>query len=65
MPKLKTNRAARKRFKITGTGKVVRARAGKRHGMIGKARSRKRRLLNPVVVAGVDQARTQRMLGRR
>jgi large subunit ribosomal protein L35 len=65
MPKLKTNRAARKRFKITGTGKVVRARSGKRHGMIGKPRSRKRRLLNPVVVAAADQARTQRMLGRR
>ena len=65
MPKLKTNRAARKRFKVTGTGKVVRAQSGKRHGMIGKRRSRKRRLLRPVVVAGVDQARTQRMLGRR
>ena len=65
MPKMKTNRAARKRFKITGTGKVVRARAGKRHGMIGKARSRKRRLLNTVVAAAPDQARMQRMLGRR
>ena len=65
MPKMKTNRAARKRFKITGTGKVVRAHAGKRHGMIGKGRSRKRRLLGTRVVAAVDQARTQRMLGRR
>ena len=65
MPKMKTNRAARKRFKVTGTGKVVRAQAGKRHGMIGKSRGRKRRLLNPVVVASVDQARTARMLGRR
>jgi large subunit ribosomal protein L35 len=65
MPKMKTNRAARKRFKITGSGLVVRAQAGKRHGMIGKKRSRKRRLLRPVVVAAVDQARTLRMLGQR
>ncbi|HET9326762.1 MAG TPA: 50S ribosomal protein L35 [Candidatus Eisenbacteria bacterium] len=65
MPKMKTNRAARKRFKVTGTGKVVRAQSGKRHGMIGKSRKRKRRLLNPVVAAKADQARMQRMLGLR
>ncbi|MDX2264300.1 MAG: 50S ribosomal protein L35 [Hyphomicrobiales bacterium] len=34
MPKLKTKSGAKKRFKITGTGKVVAAHAGKRHGMI-------------------------------
>jgi large subunit ribosomal protein L35 len=34
MPKLKTKSGAKKRFKITGTGKVMYARAGKRHGMI-------------------------------
>ena len=34
MPKLKTKSGAKKRFKITGTGKVVYAQAGKRHGMI-------------------------------
>ena len=65
MPKQKTNRAAAKRFKVTGTGKVVRYSAGKRHGMIGKRRSRKRRLLGSTVVDGADQARTQRMLGKR
>ena len=65
MPKQKTNRAARKRFKISGTGKAKRAQAGKRHGMIGKARSRKRRLLRTVLVADADQARTLKMLGRR
>jgi large subunit ribosomal protein L35 len=65
MPKMKTNRAARKRFKITGTGLVVRAKAGKRHGMIGKKRSRKRRLLGTTLVASADQARALRMLGKR
>ena len=34
MPKLKTKSGAKKRFKITGSGKVVSAPAGKRHGMI-------------------------------
>ena len=34
MPKLKTKSSVKKRFKLTGTGKVVMAQAGKRHGMI-------------------------------
>lgn len=34
MPKLKTKSGAKKRFKLTATGKVKRAQAGKRHGMI-------------------------------
>ena len=37
MPKLKTKSGAKKRFKITGTGKVVYAQAGKRHGMIKRS----------------------------
>ena len=65
MPKLKTNRAAAKRFKLSGTGKAMRGRSGLRHGMIGKGRSRKRRLVGFVMVADVDQPRVQRMLGRR
>ena len=34
MPKMKTKASAKKRFKVTGSGKVVSAQAGKRHGMI-------------------------------
>ncbi len=34
MPKMKTKSGAKKRFKITGTGKILVAQAGKRHGMI-------------------------------
>ena len=34
MPKLKTKSGAKKRFKVTGTGKVIYTQAGKRHGMI-------------------------------
>ena len=65
MPKQKTNRAAAKRFKLTGTGKAKRAQSGIRHGMIGKPRARKRRLTGMVVVAAVDQPRILRMLGKR
>jgi len=65
MPKMKTNRAAAKRFKITGSGRVKRASSGKRHGMIGKPRARKRRLLGTTMVADVDAPRVLRMLGRR
>lgn len=65
MPKQKTNRSAAKRFKVSGTGRVVGYSAGKRHGMIGKRRTRKRRLLGPSLVDPADQARMQRMLGKR
>ncbi|MFK8253087.1 50S ribosomal protein L35 [Ancylobacter terrae] len=34
MPKMKTKSGAKKRFKLSGTGKVIMAQAGKRHGMI-------------------------------
>lgn len=44
MPKMKTNRSAAKRFKLTGTGKVKRAKAGGHHLNAKKARKRKRRL---------------------
>ena len=44
MPKMKTNKAAAKRFKITGTGRVRRPKAGGQHGMQEKSRKRIRRL---------------------
>ena len=44
MPKLKTKSGAKKRFKITGTGKVVYAHAGKRHGMIKRTTKQIRNL---------------------
>jgi large subunit ribosomal protein L35 len=65
MPKMKSNRAARKRFKLTGTGRVKRAQSGLRHGMIGKGRARKRRLGGTTMVADVDAPRVVKMLGKR
>jgi large subunit ribosomal protein L35 len=37
MPKMKTKSGAKKRFKVTATGKVLAAQAGKRHGMIKRS----------------------------
>lgn len=44
MPKLKSKSGAKKRFKITGTGKVLYAHAGKRHGMIKRTNKQIRNL---------------------
>ena len=44
MPKMKTNRAAAKRFKLTGSGRVRRSKSGLNHGMQEKSRKRLRRL---------------------
>ena len=45
--------------------KVARAKSGLRHGMIGKSRTRKRRLVGTTLVAEVDQPRVLRLLGKR
>jgi large subunit ribosomal protein L35 len=46
MPKMKTNKAAAKRFKLTGKGRVRRSKAGGNHGMQEKSRKRLRRNRN-------------------
>jgi large subunit ribosomal protein L35 len=62
MPKMKTNRAASKRFKITGKGKVRRPKQGGQHGMIGKSRKRRRRLRNNDMVSSAMQERVKILL---
>ena len=62
MPKLKTHKGAAKRFKKTGTGKIVRNHAFARHILTSKARSRKRKLGQSVVADKVDQAKLKDML---
>ena len=54
MPKLKTKSSAKKRFKITGTGKVVYAQAGKRHGMIKRTTKQIRNLRGTAVLFKSD-----------
>jgi large subunit ribosomal protein L35 len=62
MPKLKTHKGAAKRFKKTGTGKIVRGHANARHILTSKARSRKRKLGQSVVADDADQAKLRKML---
>lgn len=62
MPKQKTKRAARKRFKITGTGKVKRFRAFKSHILTKKHPKRKRRLRQSTTVSAADERRIKRLL---
>jgi large subunit ribosomal protein L35 len=54
MPKLKTKSGAKKRFKITGTGKVVYAHQGKRHGMIKRTNKQIRNLRGTTVLFKTD-----------
>ena len=62
MPKMKTNRAAAKRFKATGSGKFKAAKKGRRHILSNKNRKRKRRLKGMVLVDPADQKAVARML---
>ena len=62
MPKMKTHKGAAKRFKKTGTGKIMRAHSHKRHILTKKASKRKRRLRKQVVVSGSDKSRLDVML---
>jgi large subunit ribosomal protein L35 len=62
MPKLKTHKGASKRFKKTGTGKVVRNHAFARHILTSKSRKRKRKLHGNTVADPADQPTLQRML---
>lgn len=53
----KTKKAVAKRFKITGTGKILRSQAGKRHLMISKSAKSKRQAAKAVLVDKTDMAR--------
>ncbi len=64
MPKQKTHSGAKKRFKITGTGKVLREKAGKRHLLERKSSTLTRRLTGTVEVAKNDVKAVKKMLGR-
>ncbi|HVJ15272.1 MAG TPA: 50S ribosomal protein L35 [Polyangiaceae bacterium] len=62
MPKMKTKRAAAKRFKVTGSGKVRRPKGGAQHNMIGKSRKRRRRLRDNDMVDKATEKRVKIML---
>lgn len=62
MPKLKTNKAAAKRFSTTGTGKIKRTTACKQHKLSCKSPKRKRRLRKLNIVSKANHAQVKRML---
>ena len=62
MPKMKTNRAAAKRFKRTGTGKLRRNKAYRSHILTKKTTKRKRHLRKGTLVSKADAKRVNRMI---
>jgi large subunit ribosomal protein L35 len=62
MPKMKTNRAAAKRFKVTGSGRVRRPKMGGQHCLIGKSRKRRRRLRDNDMVSPALEHRIKRLI---
>jgi len=62
MPKTKTHSGAKKRFKLTGTGKIKRKQAFKSHILTKKETKRKRNLTKAALVSSGDMYRVQQML---
>jgi large subunit ribosomal protein L35 len=62
MPKMKTNRSAAKRFRLTARGKIRRNQAFVRHILTKKTRKRKRNLRSTALVAAVDAPRIKHIL---
>ncbi len=61
-PKMKSNRAAKKRFSKTGTGLIKHATKGRRHCLSNKARKRKRQLVKARVLHSCDVKLVSRMI---
>ena len=63
MPKMKTNSGSKKRFTLSGTGKVKRKHAFKSHILTKKTKKQKRNLTHIALVANVDEKRVKALLG--
>jgi large subunit ribosomal protein L35 len=63
MPKMKTHSGAAKRFKVTGSGKIKKNHAYKRHMLECKSAKRKRGLRKAELISSGDERRVERMLG--
>ncbi|WP_282005957.1 50S ribosomal protein L35 [Propioniciclava sinopodophylli] len=63
MPKMKTHSGAKKRIRVTGSGKLMRQRAGKRHLNEHKPTKRTRRLSGDVQLSPADTKTARRLLG--
>lgn len=65
MRKQKSHSGAKKRFRVTGSGKIMRERSGVRHLLEVKSSRRKRRLSSDHEVSPADTHKVERMLGRK
>jgi large subunit ribosomal protein L35 len=65
MPKQKTHRGAAKRFKITGTGRILRRKGNRSHLLETKPSTRTRRLAREAEVTGGQKKHIERLLGRK
>ena len=65
MPKMKTNRSASKRFRVTPKGKVLYVHSGKRHNLENMSPKRKRNASTPDRLAEVNTKHVLHLLGRR
>ncbi|HLQ99674.1 MAG TPA: 50S ribosomal protein L35 [Sphingobacterium sp.] len=63
MPKIKTNSSAKKRFKLTGTGRIARKSAFKSHILTKKSKKRKRNLTKTAYVSEADTPNMKILLG--
>jgi large subunit ribosomal protein L35 len=64
MPKNKTHSGSKKRFRVTGSGKIMREQTHLRHLLESKSSKRTRRLSADLVLAPADSARIKKLLGR-
>ncbi len=64
MPKQKTNSSAKKKFKVTGAGKLLRRHAMKSHNLEKKSAKRRRGFRDDYEVAAADEREAKRLLGR-
>lgn len=64
MPKQKTHSGAKKRIRLSGSGKVMRERVNKRHLAEHKPTKRKRRLSMDQVMTGGDASKAKKLLGK-
>jgi len=63
MPKMKTRRGAAKRFRVTASGRIKRAKGFRRHILTSKTQQRKRHLRKAAYVAKSDERKIKRLLG--
>ena len=64
MPKQKTHSGAKKRFKVTGSGKITHEQTNRRHLLEVKSSRRTRRLMMDQVVAPADVKKVKKLLGK-